>query len=307
MMKTKFLTVLLSVVSALGVLTSCNSKGDSPYITRQTLSNFINVTNDITTDQTTIVTNIGYTIELNLTQSTAKICIEGLKLPNGTTYGQLTFTDLPLTFNSIGWIEIKQMIAVPQVSAGLQAPTFSGLSFRILDRVLDGNIYYPLFDISYDVDNYHIISTPSNMINSGTTVVATEGKPDYTPGDDETILYGISLNTETMKATIQIQGAKFASAMPAMNMGFKDIPFTFAPSGMAIIKTDSLEPVLITGSNSSTPMPNYPITNLNCITDAKNNMTLTFTCTVKSDRNGTTTETPYQVTVNCSTPTSAQQ
>ncbi len=306
-MKTKFFATVLALASALGVLTSCNSKGNSDYVTVQTLSNFINVTTDPGTGTPLIIDNIGYKIELNLTKSTANISIDGLKLPNGMTYGQLVFTDLPLTFNSIGWLEIKQMIAVPHVSAGLTAPTFSALSIRQLDRVLDGSLYYPLFDFTYNVDGYQIVSTPSNMINTGTTVVATEGQPDYTPGDEQSILYGISLDTKTMKATIQIQGAKFASAMPAMNMGFKDIPFEFSQSGMAIIKTSALEPVLITGSNSSTPMPNYPITDLTCITDAKNNMTLTFTCTIKSDKGGTATETPFHVTVNCSTPTTAQQ
>jgi len=292
------------MASALGILTSCNTGNNSDYVTRQTLSNFINLTNDYTTGQLVYQTPVGYVVELNLTKSTATITIEGLKLPNGNSYGQLVFANMPFTFNSIGWVEINQPMVIPTTSAGLQAPTFSSFTFRTLDRVLDGNVYYPLFDVKYSVDGYQITSIPPSVINQGTTIVSTEGKPDYNPGDEAKTLYGITFDTKTMKATISIQGAKFASSMPAMNMGFKDIPFEFTPSGMVSLKADALEPVLINGANSTTPMPNYPITNLTCLTDDKNNMTLRFTCTVKSNQNGVATEPPYNVTVNCTSPTS---
>lgn len=304
MKKTKLFSLLLLVASVMGVLSSCNSGSNSDYIIEQRLTNFINVTNDYTTGQVAFNSGIGYVLQLNFTKQTATITIEGMKLPNGTSYGQLVFANLPFTMNTTGWVEIKQPMAIPTTSAGLQAPTFSSFNFRTLDRVLDGNVYYPLFDISYGVEGYQITSLPPNVINQGTTVVSTAGQPDYIPGSDTPILYGISFDTKTMKAAITIQGAKFAQAMPAMNMGFKDVPFEFTQSGMVSLKADALEPVLITGANATTPMPNYPITNLTCLTDDKNNMNLNFTCTVKSDRGGVTTETPYKVTVTCSTPTS---
>lgn len=304
MKKTNLLALLLSVASALGALTSCNTGGSSDLVTRQTLSNFINLTNDYTTGQQVAITPIGYVIELNLTKQTANITIESLKLPNGTSFGQLVFANLPFTYDTSGWIKIDQAVASPVTSAGLTAPLFSSLKIHLLDRVLNSNLYYPLFDISYSVDGYTIKSIPPSVINQGTTVVSTPGQPDYNPGEEANTLYGISLDPKTMKASITIQGAKFASAMPALNMGFKEIPYVYNPSGSVTLKADALEPVLISG-NSTTPMPNYPITNLTCTTDDMNNMNLRFTCTVKSDRNGVVTETPYEVVVNSSTPTAS--
>ncbi|MCM1451923.1 MAG: hypothetical protein NC102_06670 [Clostridium sp.] len=302
MKKTIFLALVLSVAAALGMLSSCNSGGSSDYITRQTLSNFINVSYDYSTDQTVLNSGVGYIIDLNLTQGLANISMEGIKLPNGTSFGQLTLANIPFTMKSNGWIEINQSMLVPTTSAGLQAPTLTGFTFRILDRVIDNNLYFPLFDIKYTIEGYSIVSTPSSVINQGTTIVSSEGQDNYTPSSGEEPIYGISFDTKEMKATIIIQGAKFASAMPALNMSFQNIPFTFSADGTAVFSIDQLEPVLITGSNSTTPMPNYPITNLSCTTDDRNNMNLQFTCTIKSERGDQTTETPYRVSVTSTTP-----
>lgn len=304
MMKTKFFALLLSVASVLGGLTSCNSGGSSDYITQQVLTNFINVTTELSSGQQNLSANVGYKIELNLTQGLATISMEGFRLPNGTNYGTLIFANMPFSYNSNGWIEINQSVVVPTTSAGLQAPAFSSFRFAILDRVLPSDIYYPLFNISYSVDGYNIVSIPPSVINQGTTVVSTEGQPNYTSSDeDSATLYAVSIDTNTMMGNISIQGAKFAAAMPALNMSFQNIPFTVDASGKISLRIDSLEPVLITGSNSTTPMPNYPITNLSCVTDDQNNMSLQFTCTIKSDRNGVATETAYNVSVTSSTPT----
>lgn len=303
MKKTKLFALMLSVVVALGVLSSCNTGGSSDYVTRQVLSGFTNVTTDYTTGDKAITTGIGYVVEINYTKGTADVTIEGLKLPNGKSFGQLILYSLPVSMSTDGWIEIKPgAMVTPTTSAGLQAPTFTSFTFRICDRMFSNDLYYPLFDIRYSVDSYNLVSVPQTLINVGTTLVASEGQPNYSPSESEEPLYGIILNTTNMTATIQIQGAKFASAMPALNMAFTNIPFTFEDNGYVSLKSESLEPSIITGTNSTTPMPNYPITNLTCHADGQNNMTLGFTCTIKSERDGQATETAYNVSVVCQTP-----
>lgn len=304
MKKTNFLALVLSLAAALGALTSCNTGSSSDYITRQVLSNFINVTNDYTTTGDVVAnTGVGYVIELNMTKAVANITIEGVKLPNGTTFGQLLLVNVPFTIKDGGWIEINQSMVVPVTSAGLQAPTMSSFVFRICDRMLASDLYYPLFDIRYTMEGYNLVSVPPSVINSGNTVVSAPGQATYSPDDEEVPpLYGITFDVTNKKANLTIQGAKFASAMPALNMSFQDIPFEFLSNGTAVLKSDYLEPVLVTGSNSTTPMPNYPITNLTCTTDDMNNMSLQFTCTIKSANDETSI--PYSVSVSCKTPTS---
>lgn len=302
MMKTKFFALLLSVATIFGGLTSCNTNSNSDFITQQVLSNFINVTSDNSGAQT-LYTGVGYKVEINATQGIANISLEGFKLPNGTSYGTLVFANLPYTVVS-NWLVINQPVVVPTTSAGLQAPAFNSFRFRIKDRILSGDLYYPMFDISYSVDGYNIASIPPTFICSGTTLVSSEGQPNYTPDQEENgTLYIVAFDTAKMMATISIQGAKFAAAMPALNMSFQNIPFTVDSTGRVSLRSDYLEPVLITGSNSTTPMPNYPISNLTCTADDQNNMTLNFTCTIKSERDGVAKETPYNVSVNCATPT----
>lgn len=85
---------------------------------------------------------------------------------------------------------------------------------------------------------------------------------------------------------IYIHNAQFASAMPAMNMVFKAIPFESAVYGVDF-SIDELTPYLVGSTGATTPAPNYVISNLSGrVVSGK--LDFDFTCTITAQNNSAT-------------------
>lgn len=285
-------------------LTSCMKNGENK--TTQTLPGYANTAFDRYGTELDAYDGVGYSIELNYDDMKADITIEGLKI-NGQKFTSMTFKDVSWKVNSMNWQVIEAVNVTP--ASQLPAPTFDNLSIWIFQRYI-GSQYMPFVRMSYTVGGQNVVSLPTALINGGTTTVTAPGQPDYVQDPDkisaeDQTYYILTFDPEKKLAELSISGAKFNDRMPAMNLRFKDIPYQVTAEGLYKLNIASIpEPMVVGSDGKETPNPSFPITDLYCSTDACNNMTLNFTCTLSMRPQGSADEVsiPYHVNVVCKGP-----
>ncbi|MDE7375670.1 MAG: hypothetical protein K2N16_02345 [Muribaculaceae bacterium] len=301
----KFSKILYFCAAAAAIcLTSCMKNGENK--TTQTLPGYLNTSFDSYGTEVAYCNGVGYTIDLNYDDMKADVTIEGLSV-NGQKFTSMTFKDISWKKNSMGWQVIEAMNVTPV--SQLPAPTFDNISLWIYQRYI-GSQYMPFVRMSYSIGGQYIVSMPTALINGGTTTVTAPGQPDYVQDPDkinaeDQTYYIFTFDPAKSVAELSIAGAKFNDRMPAMNMRFKNIPYQVTKDGLYKLSISSIpEPVVVGSDGTETPNPSYPITDFYCSTDACNNMTLNFTCTVSMRPQGASEAVtiPYHVNVVCKGP-----
>lgn len=278
-------TVAAAMLLTSTLMTSCLSNDDDHMKVSTSYSSFFNAITDQQTGETVIYPGVSYTLETEMQEPKATLKIEGLKLPDGSSYPSLLFVDVPWKSNSRGWTELSLNNATPEGVGGfMMVPTFSSLTFQTVGRYFS-NIYVPCVNIKYDVDGYTVYSFPEQILEVGETeVVDLETGSTYKPGDNnvDPAVYVFTLSPTTKTATLIISGAKFHKDMPAMNMRFSDIPFDVDGAGNIVMTKESLVPSLLTGSSISTstatPMPTFPISNFTATYDPDRGLWVSYVC-----------------------------
>lgn len=285
-------------------LTSCTKDGENK--TTQTLPAYLNTSFDGNGTEVAYCNGVGYTISLNYDNMKADVTIEGLTI-DGQKYTSMTFKDISWKVNTMGWQVIEAINVTP--TSQLPAPTFDNISLWIYQRYV-GSQYMPFVRMSYSVSGQYIVSMPTALINGGVTTVSAPGQPDYVQdpnkvSSEEQTYYILTFDPAKKVAELSIAGAKFNDRMPAMNLRFKDIPYQVTKDGLYKLNIASIpEPVVVGSDGKETPNPSFPITDLYCSTDACNNMTLNFTCTISQRPQGASepVSLPYHVKVECKGP-----
>ena len=301
MKKSRLFAFILAVAACLG-FTSCLSDKNNEETITTNCPGYINAIYDPATGKTVYSDGVAYELKVNYTKSTADIQITGLKTPDGYSYPPLLLSNLKFVTNSRGWMEFNEVDLMP--SSGTGSPVFTRFHIEMLNRTV-GNYYVPCLDISYTINNtYTVHSVASGYIEVGTTnVTATlaDGKTfTYTPDDNNAPSYTINLDGKTQKATVFITGAKFAEQMPAMNMKFKDIPFSIDASGYIRFSSPGFTPYRIMADNQEVPDENHPITNFAALIMPASGTTITFVCTITTpaSEDGTKPESSVAYDVN---------
>lgn len=307
----KFAKLMKMPVCALAVcalFASCiDDNEDQGQVYTQTLPGTINAVFEPNNNVPTYNTGVGYELSYNFTTFNSDVTLTSFAL-NGNSYPTLEFKNLPWTAKD-GWRNISAQNAQP--SATVNAPTFQKVEIDIYDRMVTNTTYYPCLNLQFVLNGYTIYGFPSGLINIGQTTVTDVDGNVYVQSTDERSNYiftlysngsGVDLNNAAnRKASLTIENAKFASGMPAMNMCFTDLPFDVLPNGkIQMIKEEDFTPSLVSSTGTLTPYSGATIKDFNCLTDAKNNMTLTFTCeiTIKD------ITASYQTVVICTEPAS---
>lgn len=284
MKKSKLSAFILAVAACLGLSSCLSDKNNEETITTN-CPGYINAIYDPATGKTVYSDGVSYELKVNYTKSTAEIKLTGLKTPDGYSYPQLTLSNLKFVTNSRGWMEFNEVDLMPSSGAGFaNMPVFTRFHIEMLNRTV-GNYYVPCLDISYTINNtYTVHSVASGYIEVGKTNV-TATLPDgskftYTPDDNNAPSYTINLDGKTQKATVYITGAKFAEQMPAMNMKFKDIPFSIDASGYVRFISAGFTPYRIMSDNQEVPDENHPISNFAALIMPNNGSSISFVCTI---------------------------
>lgn len=288
----KLFTMAALMLLTPAVMTSClGSKDDDQMKVTTTFSSFFNAITDMETGETVLYPGVSYTLETQMQAPKATLKIEGLKLPNGSSYPSLLFTDVPWKTNTRGWTEISLSNVQPEGVGGFMlTPTFSSLIFQTVSRYFS-NIYVPCVNIEYVVDGYRVKSFSEQILEIGETEVRDlDDDGIYRPGDNniDPAIYLFTLSPTAKTATLTISGAKFHKDMPAMNMRFSNIPFEVDEIGNIVMMKENIVPDMLTGTNISsataTPMPTFPITNFRATYDSYRGLWVSYICSPDTEK-----------------------
>lgn len=283
----KVLRLLCAACICVCALSSCDNENDNPTITQQVFPNFFASVTNMAEGVGAVYSNISYGVILNYTDMTADVQINGLRLPDGTSYPAMTLSQIPWTIDKSGWKVIKGSNLTPSVS-GI-SPVFNNFEFRIYERILDSevpNVYSPGVFASFSIDSkYRVISTMSTQTLYGETESTSASGKEF---DTHAIEYVVSFNTETRMLNITMNNARFEQDMPMnLNIELRNIPVTFTNSGMNF-DVDAIIP-----SIGGTPFAAFPISNLRGYYNPGEGLEFSFRCDPR-----TTTES-YNVEVDC--------
>jgi len=211
-----------------------------------------------------------YRVLNNLDDGTLTLEIGNLKLPNNT-YISMKVENQRYSYNESG----AMVMRIPSYTSNVagMSHTITNLDFEYYSRYLNQQAF-PMLVMSYEIDgqyNVRVIYSPAYYW--GNTVVTDQDGKSYT-NSSQSSFYGIQFFHDTKVATFGAFSAKFAENMPAMNMTFKDIPFTLDQYSYNA-SIDELIPNI-----GETPYPNYKISDFRMTGTWGGQQTLSFTCTI---------------------------
>lgn len=142
---------------------------------------------------------------------------------------------------------------------------------RLMDEQLT---YIPNINMTIEMGDVEVITVQKQKVYFGSTGVTNNA--ELTNFTSKTAYYAVTLNPETMKASIDVYGAKFAEKMPPMNMRFDGISFDVSNLGYTL-SCEELVPT-INEEGVVVPQPRYAITNLNGKAAFATGLNLQFNC-----------------------------
>ena len=267
----------IAAIAALS-LTSCLGDSDNDQYYMAQLSDCINYVEDATTGEAYAIPNVKYNIEINITQSTATMIIDGIQVtPGGASYA-VKLENVPCTYSQDGSV----VISLPSYqNASISLTNFN---FKMRPRYM-GLEYIPVFDIRYTVNtNYNVRTFQQSICYFGNTNVSIKGSGASSTTDLTYYLVTFDKKTidgTSLKANLHIYSAKFAEKMPEMDIMMFNIPANLNHDGFTL----EAESAKVYTGNSSSPVeqPNYPVTNLVGTGIISSGLTLNFTAAGRFD------------------------
>lgn len=173
----------------------------------------------------------------------------------------------------------------------------SGMS-DISINLLGGTSYIGQWNLFYrfTTGNEKVYGMPAiSYYFSSTRVTKPDGEPVMTTDEVGKNRYQISINDKDLNTAqrtldLYVAGASFMQGMPAMNMVFKNIPFSIN-NGKLTFAIDHLTPSVLTGENADKEVPNdkFPITDLQASGVLGEEITLKYSCTPTISSGSSTT------------------
>lgn len=190
---------------------------------------------------------------------------------------QVSFVVDSLSWSNLpGYMTISGKNRLPKLEGGSNMTGYMVNDFEmsIEDRMLSvdtAELYIPNVNITYTINNLFKIRAvqKENYYFGNTNVVSATDGSVY---NNEEPIYKLKLNTVTMTADLYIKGAKFAKMMPAMDMDFKNIPFSVDFDGFKLLE-DELIPEI-----KDVPYPAFAIKNLSGQGVFNQGLKLEFNC-----------------------------
>lgn len=262
-------TLVCAAVAA-AMLTGCSldKKDGNIQRTTYTYSGCFNAVTDMATGVVTTFTDPVYEVVLQ-SDGTAALLISNLVVEQGQEPQQLKGTNLTWDKTAEIWQQVKDTEAT-WTSSDLK---ITNLVFRQLLRTAEYG--GPVYDIHFTVnDRWAVCALPKSVIYSSITTV---NNPDMAlPFTYDNTRYSVMFNLETRTADLDINAAKFAEAMPPMNIQLRSLPVTFTKSGYRI---STPEGEVLTPYMKDVPMPSYPMRNLKIDANMFQPGNLTFSAT----------------------------
>lgn len=272
----KVLKQLLMIAILAIATTSCDDPEGSGAAYEYSYSECFNYVSNKQSGKGSVFDDVKYIIKFDMPSYDASVKIMGAKFNERMPAIDFELSGLKWSNNANGVLTISANNVVPVVN-GQAMPEYTINQFKVevYDRyvVIDGQLKaLPVFVIQYTIaEMFDVTVVPEEVLYVASTGVldVEQGAPYY----NNDVLYWVEFDAETMTADIEIDGAKFAEGMPALNdMEFNDIPLTLYPGGYSLA-ADALIPTIM-----DVPYPNYAITNLSGNGAFANGMDLRFKC-----------------------------
>lgn len=289
-MKTfKILSGVFAFAAAL-LMTSCLKGGESNMTSNTTFTDLFSAVIDQQSGEVTLYPNQSLKIDwkyIDGANSTANLTLGGFKIPDGATYAQLLFKDVPWTFNNRGWMDISFAAKAPDGASGYVSNLmFERFNLQSINRQWNNLTFPPCLYLAYTVGNYRIYTLQQEYIEVGETIVASPDGSTFKQNDANSAIYYFELDPVKNNAFIIIQNAKFAEKMPAMNMKFTGVNLDVNQAGIITLSAKELTPAILEGNGSGnisatdpgTPMPQFPITDLRVEINSAKGVTATYKC-----------------------------
>lgn len=254
----KIKNLLIATLAIFG-LTSClgGSNDDQHYIAA--LSDCINYVENTQSGDVNVTGGAKYSIDVNITQSTLDLVIDGVQLTPGGGSLVLNLKDIPCSYDKDGNLVASTLT----YTSG--SNTITNFSFKMRQRYLNATSYIPVFDVTFNINGSYFVRTfQSSTFYFGTTNVqvintSTQTNTDktfYTVTFDKTKI-GEGSN---VSANLYIYSAKFADKMPKMDLMIFNIPAKLGRDGYTLAG-DNLKVYTGTVTNP-VEQPDYPVTGL---------------------------------------------
>lgn len=275
---TTTLPAVLAATIAMGALSSCDSENSEDLIYQHHLTPCFAIVSDKTTGNVVgVSTSVGINMDVNWTTAKADLTVAGLTV-GAQAYPMFSISKMAWTIDKTNseWREIK---------GHANAVSASGAPISINDFELEWNDRTTLATFSKDYDpavyfefeldgKYEVVGSRQPFTMGGKT---ESFPPSSSNGYTSTsTLYIVSLDFGSSLAKIDIYNAVFAQGMPAQDMQFANIPFTYDAEANITLRSDRLIPTI-----AGVPYENYPISNLSATIDSESHDgTVNFTCSV---------------------------
>lgn len=274
----KFFSTLSAIAASLVLcfsLSSCN-KSDKPEefkVQQQITDSFMHIS-DLSGMQSEMnYKGVSYQIIYDYVEATADVTIKGLKLPGDKQFPALSLTEIPFKVTNDG-TRVLEGSNLAATSAGFaDSQLFNQFKMTVSDRLIDG-YYFPAVCIEYTVNStYKAVGSIMSQIFVGTTVTTDSNGHSFS---NETPVYALELDPQTMKAALTINNAKFIQSMPAQTMTFSGIPYTVSDSGIVTLEsTETIIPTI-----NKVEFKAFPITDLKAEYNLTTGMNLNFVCSI---------------------------
>lgn len=272
----KILKQLLMIAILAIATTSCDDPEGSSAAAEYSYSECFNYVSNRQSGKGSVFDDVKYIIKFEMPSYEASVKIMGAKFNERMPAIDFELSGLKWSNNANGVLTISANDVVPVVNGqAMSEYTINQFKVEVYDRyvVIDGQLKTsPVFVIQYTIaEMFDVTVVPEEVLYVASTgVLDVEQSAPYYNSD---MLYWIEFDAETMTADIEIDGAKFAEGMPALNdMGFNDIPLTLYTGGYSLA-ADALIPTIM-----DVPYPNYAITSLSGNGTFANGMDLRFKC-----------------------------
>lgn len=283
-MKKKSLFALLAVIAF--AFSSCHSDDNGYELkTQQTFTqcyaHFTSTSINGGSDVAASYNNSPVTVFLEVfyNNQTCNINISGMKRADGTLYPALTFKDVKWKANEQNWGICEELNPTVVSAVPADVPNITGLTFRWNNREKVAQTVHlntlAVCEFSFTINGeYNVFGSQCEKIIAGETTSTAEG---VSPFKTDYPIYTILLKFETMTADIRITNAKFAEAMPLMQMDFPNIPFIVSNNSNEVsFNAESLVPTI-----KGVPYPSFPITELSGKLEPTGKGNLKFNCGVR--------------------------
>ncbi len=269
----KFYSLILTAIAALG-LTSCLGSSTGTVLSQDFSPYIITLATDVQTNESLTNTSANYKVSTNTDKGICSMTLTNLKLSDGS-YVNIEIPDQRYAFSEAGALVVK-LPSFTSVYNGV-SHTITDYNFEYYSRYLN-NQAYPLIVSSFVVDNRNevrIIYSPAYYW--GTTVV-TDSEGKVFTNKEQTAFYGVQFDADKKTANCIAWNMKFAENMPALNMLFKDLPYTLNQYSYTVSK-DEIIPYI-----GDTPYPDYKITDFTMTGTWGGNQLLKFKCTIDTEK-----------------------